>query len=86
LPSASSMVDFCSPVERASVDSALACAVIGAPDTVAAGLQAFVDRHHPDELLLTANIFDHAARLRSFKLAMQAGRSIKSKLGAPDAV
>ena len=35
-------------------------------------LSADVDRHQPDELLLTANIYDHRARLRSFELAMQA--------------
>ncbi|RZA18758.1 MAG: LLM class flavin-dependent oxidoreductase, partial [Lysobacteraceae bacterium] len=46
--------------------------VVGAPDTVHAGMHAFVQQHRPDELLLTANVFDHAARLRSFALAMQA--------------
>ena len=63
---------FCTPQEKAGVDRALACAVIGAPDAVGAGIAAFVDRHRPDELLLTANIFDHAARVRSFDLAMAA--------------
>jgi luciferase family oxidoreductase group 1 len=63
---------FCTPAEKAGVDRALACAVVGAPDTVRAGIAAFVGRHRPDELLLTANIFDHAARVRSFELAMQA--------------
>jgi luciferase family oxidoreductase group 1 len=57
--------------ERMVVDHALACAVIGAPDTVATGVQAFIDRHQPDEVMFTANIFDHAARLRSFELAAQ---------------
>ena len=51
------------------VDQALACAVIGAPETVRRGIAAFVERHRPDELMLTANVFDHAARLRSFELA-----------------
>ena len=37
--------------------------------TVARGVAAFVARHRPDELMLTANVFDHAARLRSFELA-----------------
>lgn len=35
-------------------------------------MQAFVERHRPDELILTANVFDHAARARSFELAMAA--------------
>ncbi|HVR81742.1 MAG TPA: LLM class flavin-dependent oxidoreductase [Luteimonas sp.] len=66
---------FCTPQEKASVDRALACAVIGAPDTVRRGLADFIARHRPDELLLTANIFDHAARLRSFALAAEAHSS-----------
>jgi hypothetical protein len=45
--------------------------VVGAPATVRAGVAGFIDRHRPDELLLTANLFDHATRVRSFELAMQ---------------
>ena len=86
LASASAMDEFCTPQERAGVDSALSCAVIGAPGTVAAGIQAFVDTHQPDELLLTANIFEHAARLHSFALAMQAWQSTTPTIGAPRAV
>lgn len=54
--------------ERAAVDQVLACAVAGAPKTVERGIAAFVERHRPDELMLTTNVFDHAARLRSFEL------------------
>lgn len=71
LPTAAAIDDYCTPQEKAGVDAALACAVVGAPDTVRAGMHAFVQEHRPDELLLTANVFDHAARLRSFALAMQ---------------
>jgi hypothetical protein len=42
---------------------------------VGEGMAAFAARHKPDELLLTANIFDHAARKRSFGLAMQAWKA-----------
>ena len=75
LPSAAAMDDFCTPAERAGVDAALSCAVVGAPDTVRAGMQAFVQEHRPDELLLTANVFDHSARMRSFAMAMEAAQS-----------
>ena len=54
------------------VEQSLACAVIGDPQTVRAGIAAFVARHRPDELLLTANIFDHDARKYSFELAARA--------------
>jgi luciferase family oxidoreductase group 1 len=74
LASAQAIHEYCSPGEKAMVDAALACAVVGAPDTVRAGMQAFVARHRPDELMITANIFDHSARLRSFAMAMEAWR------------
>jgi alkanesulfonate monooxygenase SsuD/methylene tetrahydromethanopterin reductase-like flavin-dependent oxidoreductase (luciferase family) len=74
LASAEAIDAYCTPQEKAGVDRALACAVVGAPDTVRAGIAAFVARHRPDELLLTANVFDHAARVRSFELAMQCMR------------
>ncbi len=60
------------PHEKLGVENALACSVIGAPDTVKRGIAKFIDRHRPDELLLVANVFDHGARLRSFELAAEA--------------
>jgi luciferase family oxidoreductase group 1 len=70
LASAEAIDSYCTPGEKAMIDRALACSVVGASATVREGIAAFVDRHRPDELLLTANIFDHAARMRSFELAM----------------
>ncbi|MGE8210416.1 MAG: LLM class flavin-dependent oxidoreductase [Stenotrophomonas rhizophila] len=64
--------DFWQPHEKLGVQNALACAVVGDVRQVGEGMAAFAARHKPDELLLTANIFDHAARKRSFGLAMQA--------------
>ena len=60
------------PMERATVDHALSCAVVGSPETVRRGLQAFVARTGADELMVTAQIFDHTARLRSFEIAAEA--------------
>ncbi len=62
---------FCDPLEKAGIAQALACSAVGAPDTVAAWVRDFVARHRPDELIVTANIHDPAARLRSYALAMQ---------------
>ncbi|MCD9088752.1 LLM class flavin-dependent oxidoreductase [Stenotrophomonas sp. SY1] len=63
---------FWEPHEKAGVERALACTVLGDSAQVAEGMRVFAERHRPDEMLLTANIFDHGARLRSFELAMQA--------------
>jgi luciferase family oxidoreductase group 1 len=63
---------FWTPQEKAGVEQALACAVLGDADGVCRGIGEFVERHRPDELLITANVFDHAARLRSYAIAAQA--------------
>jgi luciferase family oxidoreductase group 1 len=60
---------YWTPQEKAMVEPALACSVVGDAATVREGLDVFVARHQPDELMLTANLFDHAARVHSFVLA-----------------
>jgi len=74
-PPINDIEDFWQPHEKLGVQNALACAVVGDVRQVGEGMAAFAARHKPDELLLTANIFDHAARKRSFGLAMQAWKA-----------
>jgi luciferase family oxidoreductase group 1 len=57
--------------ERAHVDRSLSCAMVGARDTVRQGLQEFIARTGADELMVTAQIYDHQARLRSFEIAAE---------------
>jgi luciferase family oxidoreductase group 1 len=59
---------YWTPTEKFGVERALACAVVGDADTVKQGLEAFVARHRPDELMITANVFEHEARCRSFEV------------------
>jgi luciferase family oxidoreductase group 1 len=56
------------PAEKALLDSVLSCAAIGAPRTVRQSLNAFIERTGADELMITSQIFDHGARLRSYEL------------------
>ncbi len=63
--------------EADHIRRSLACSVVGDPDAVRAGMQRFVDDLRPDELMLTGQIFDHAARLRSFEIAADAARALK---------
>jgi luciferase family oxidoreductase group 1 len=60
--------DSVGPGERALLDSVLSCAAVGSPDAVRAGIEAFVARTGADELMITSQIFDHAARLRSYEI------------------
>jgi luciferase family oxidoreductase group 1 len=67
-PPVDDMASRLPPGASAMLAQALSCAVIGSPRTVAAGLEAFARRTGADELMVTASIFDHAARLRSFEI------------------
>lgn len=60
-----------SPQIQSLLDSVLSCAAIGSPDTVAEQIAEFIDTTHADELMITSNIFDHAARLRSYEITAQ---------------
>jgi luciferase family oxidoreductase group 1 len=59
------------PAARALLDSVLSCATIGSPATVREGLKAFIARTGADELMITSQMFDHRARLRSYEIAAQ---------------
>ena len=53
------------------MQGALSTAVVGDRQQVRAGLEAFVAKTRPDEIMITAQIYDHAARVRSFEIAAQ---------------
>ncbi len=60
--------NYWTPTEKFGVERALACSVVGDARSVREGLVAFVARHRPDELMITANVFEHALRRRSYEL------------------
>ena len=64
------------PMQQAILDQALACSVHGSPETVKTGLEAFVRRTGADELMITSQIFDHAARLRSFHIVAEVWQTL----------
>ena len=65
--------DRLTPAERHLIDEMLSYTVAGSPGTVHRGLTAIVARTGADELMLTSQTYDHAARLRAFEIAMEAG-------------
>ncbi|MEI8258634.1 MAG: LLM class flavin-dependent oxidoreductase [Deltaproteobacteria bacterium] len=64
------------PNERAMLEQVLSCAAIGSPETVRRDIEAFVARTGADEIIVTSQIFDHAARLRSFEITAQVCEAI----------
>ena len=61
--------------ERMMLDSVLSCSAIGSPASVKEQLQAFIARTRPDELMITSQIYDHAARLRSYEITADIQRA-----------
>jgi luciferase family oxidoreductase group 1 len=70
-PPVDSMEGRWTETERAFMEHMLSCTVIGSPATVRRGLEEFLARTGADELMVTGQIFDHAARLRSFEITSQ---------------
>ena len=54
------------------ISQALSSAAVGSQDTVRRGIEAFIARTGADELIVTSQIFDHAARRRSYELLQSA--------------
>ncbi len=61
-----------SPLEQAHVERMTRYSVVGGPEAVEAQLEALLEETEADELIATAQVFDHAARLRSFELGAAA--------------
>jgi luciferase family oxidoreductase, group 1 len=57
-----------SPMELAGVNAAFREAVVGSAETVRRGIAAFVERTRVDELMVTAAIYEHAARVRCLEI------------------
>ncbi|WP_122076377.1 LLM class flavin-dependent oxidoreductase [Pseudophaeobacter sp. EL27] len=68
--------DHLSPSVLAGVNEALTVSATGSPETVKRELSEILQRYTPDEVIITGQIHDHAARLRSFKIAAEALKTL----------
>jgi luciferase family oxidoreductase group 1 len=59
---------------RAMLQNIFSCSALGSPSTVRRQVAEFVERTGADELIVTSQIYDHEARLRSYELLMEAVR------------
>ncbi|WP_439502234.1 LLM class flavin-dependent oxidoreductase [Aminobacter ciceronei] len=64
------------PVARQMLSQTLACAVVGSRDTVRRGVEAFIARTGADELMVTAQVFDHQSRKRSYEILAEVGAGL----------
>lgn len=63
---------YWSAVEKAQAHRMLARSIIGSSDEVRNGIDAFVTETGVDELMIVSDIFDHDARLESYRLIAEA--------------
>ena len=75
-PPIDDITTFCEPHEMAAIEQMLACTVVGSPASIQTGLQDLINRTGVNEFMMTGQIFDHQARLRSFEIAAQVAQNL----------
>jgi luciferase family oxidoreductase group 1 len=66
------------PMAKVMLDQSFSCAIVGSRETVRRGIDDFVRRTGADELMVTAQIYDHDARRRSFEIVAKAHKDIEA--------
>jgi luciferase family oxidoreductase group 1 len=75
-PPVDSMDELWTAPERFLVESRLAVAAIGGPETVQQKLGQLLRETEADELIFTSDLYDHSLRLRSFEIAAEAMKKL----------
>ncbi|OAG73712.1 alkane 1-monooxygenase [Gluconobacter japonicus] len=75
-PPVSNVLSLWSAEEQIMLEQTLSYTFAGSRETVSEQIQAFVNRHRPDELMIAVPVHDHDSRCRSLELAAK----IKSEI------
>lgn len=70
-PPVESMDNEWSTMERMQIEKMMFYSFIGSKETIAQGLQTFVEETRVNEIIVIANIYDQAARLKSYQLVSE---------------
>jgi luciferase family oxidoreductase group 1 len=76
-PPVDSLDDFCEPNEKAAAGQALQCSAVGSLATVRKEMQYWLNLTGANEIIITGQIFDHQARLKSFEIAAEAAKDLR---------
>jgi luciferase family oxidoreductase group 1 len=57
--------------DASALEGLQSVSLVGGPETVRQGIEAFVGRMQPDELIVMSHIYDHDARLRSYEIVAE---------------
>ena len=61
------------PYGQLAVEEVTSISMVGSPETVQKGVEAFIAQTSADELMVVSHIYDHAARVRSYELLATTG-------------
>jgi luciferase family oxidoreductase group 1 len=75
-PPVESMNAIWSEPEKFLVESRMALAVVGGPETVRQKIAQILQKTDADELIFTSDLYDHADRLRSFEIAAESMKAL----------
>lgn len=75
-PPIDNIEQYWSPMEKMHAMGMLECSMVGDADTVAAELRAFKQRTMVDEIIVVSTIYDHSARLHSYQLLAELGKTL----------
>jgi luciferase family oxidoreductase group 1 len=75
-PPVENITDGWHHLQKAAVARALSCSAVGSVDTARQTLRTLIKTHQPDEIMTTAIMHDHAARLKSFELTAEIMHSL----------
>jgi luciferase family oxidoreductase group 1 len=78
-PPVENMNGLWTEIEKTQLEHSLAYAVAGSPATVHSQIARFIEFTSADELMITAQIYDHDARVYSYELTAQSEIMEKSK-------
>lgn len=75
-PPSAGFAEQLAPWERAGMEEMLACSIVGGPAEVRDGLNDLVASTRAEELIVATPLFDHATRVRSLEVLMEARESL----------
>ncbi|MBS7698521.1 MULTISPECIES: LLM class flavin-dependent oxidoreductase [unclassified Chelatococcus] len=67
---------YWSPSEKVQASRMLACSFVGSRETVRRTLGEFLEKTRADEIMVSAMIYDHGARLRSYEILAEIAREL----------
>jgi alkanesulfonate monooxygenase SsuD/methylene tetrahydromethanopterin reductase-like flavin-dependent oxidoreductase (luciferase family) len=61
------------PFDHMQLEPILSHAIVGGPERMRTGLRELIERTRADEVIVASQMFDHAARVRSYEIVADVG-------------